>query len=117
MKKVTPARWLRIGATATATVLLAGTLFGCSSGNDAGSGQAAVSQADIDAAEKDLWDSIRKRNGFDMLDRVVLEEDINQFIDDPLYMDLPIDYIPFESETSSIRMSSLQIPLLILLLS
>lgn len=50
MKKVTPARWLRIGATATATVLLAGTLFGCSSGNDAGSGQAAVSQADIDAA-------------------------------------------------------------------
>ena len=51
MKTATPKRWLRFGAAATASVVLAGTLFGCSSANDAaGGGAAAVSQADIDAA-------------------------------------------------------------------
>ncbi|WP_104088840.1 sugar ABC transporter substrate-binding protein [Arthrobacter sp. GMC3] len=43
-------RWLRFGAAATASVVLAGTLFGCGTGNDAGAGAGGTSQADIDAA-------------------------------------------------------------------
>ena len=50
VKTVKPKRWLRVGAAAAASVMLATTLFGCASGSNAGTGGATVSQSDIDAA-------------------------------------------------------------------